>query len=100
MPTALDILVMLLGGGGIIGAFVTVLKAKPEVSRLVIGAAEGAVLVQGKVIEDLRNDMLRIALDNERCRRRENEMDIQINLLEKRIDDLERRVLDLGGTLT
>jgi len=88
----LDLLVILFSAGGVAGGLVALVKARPEAARTMVGAAEGAVLVQNGVIQSLRDEVTRIALDNERCRKREWEMEAQVMAL-------ERRVLDLGGTL-
>lgn len=51
------VIVALLGGTGIAGFFTTLLKWKPEATSVLIDAAEGAVIVQSGVIEDLNHQL-------------------------------------------
>lgn len=55
--TGLAALILGLGGGGGIAAFV---KMKPERGRIVIDAAQGAVVVQSGVMTDLRAELDRL----------------------------------------
>ena len=48
---------VLVGGGGITASIVAFIKAPKEAGNLVIKAAEGAVIVQSGVIEDLREQL-------------------------------------------
>ena len=52
------IIVALLGGTGIAGFFTTLLKWKPEATSVLVDAAEGAVIVQSGVIEDLNRQLV------------------------------------------
>jgi chromosome segregation ATPase len=53
-------IVSVLGGGGLVGAIVTAFKLKPEKNRLVVDAAEGAVIVQTGVIKSLHDELSRV----------------------------------------
>lgn len=66
--TGLAALILGLGGGGGLAAF---LKVKPERGKIVIDAAQGAVIVQSGVMADLRAelDRLKEELDESRADR-------------------------------
>lgn len=49
----------LLGASGVVGAFVAFVKLKPERESIIVTAAQGAVVVQSSVIEDLANELKR-----------------------------------------
>jgi hypothetical protein len=91
-------------GGGLLTGIVAWIKAKPEAARIAVASAEGAVVVQASVIQDLRNELTRIALENERCRAQERELREEMHIekaerlsLENRIEELENTVRRLGG---
>ncbi len=53
IPWLIAAITALLGGGGI----AAVLKARPEAGQISVTAAQGAVVVQSSVIDDLREQM-------------------------------------------
>lgn len=55
--TSAAVIIALLGGTGIAGFLTTLLKWKPEATSVLIDAAEGAVIVQSGVIEDLNHQL-------------------------------------------
>lgn len=55
-----DLVVAVLGGGGILGGIVALFKLRPEVARVTVSAAEGAVIVQTGVIENLSGEITRL----------------------------------------
>ncbi len=68
------ILIALIGGSGIAGAVATLLRWRPEKTNILISAAQGAVVVQSSVIDDLNEQM--------------TAMRGQIAALEKEVHDL------------
>lgn len=84
------------GGGGIVALF----KMRPEVSRVVISSAEGAVVVQSGVITDLRNEIsrLRTELDEERreCEERIDAQDSEIAALRETVERIDQRRKEKG----
>lgn len=88
---ALAILGVVGGGGGIVALF----KMRPEVSRVVISSAEGAVVVQSGVITDLRNEItrLRVELEEERreCEERIDAQDAEIAALRQTVNRIDQR---------
>jgi hypothetical protein len=108
--SAVQIIIALLGGGLITAATgwmkmrAEVEKTKSDAGKTLMEQAEGAVVVQGKVIEGLRDEIARIRLDNEQCRRQEMDLREQVHgqmarmqVLTDRIDELEDWVRRLGG---
>lgn len=55
--TGLVALIVGLGGGGGLAALI---KLRPERGRIVIDAAQGAVVVQATVIDDLQDELARV----------------------------------------
>lgn len=70
-----QVLVAILGSGGVIGAIVAIMKVRPEAGQIAVDAANGAIVVQTGVIDTLR---------------KENQ------LLRERMEDLESKVALLG----
>lgn len=64
----LTAIVAVLGGGGIVSSLAVLVRMRPEANRIVVDAAEGAVVVQASVIKDLREEVanLRTELRKER----------------------------------
>lgn len=71
------LIVAILGSSGLVGGIVALVKVRPESGRMIVEAAEGAVVVQSGVITALRDELadLRAALEDAReeeddCKRR------------------------------
>lgn len=72
----LQLVAILIGGGGIAGGLVALFKVRPEAARISVDAAQGAVVVQKQVIDSLRQDnedlrKLNDALEKENAELRE-----------------------------
>lgn len=89
-------IVALTAAGGLAGGITALLRVRPESGKLVVEAAEGAVVVQSGVITSLREELekLREDLDDELDRRLtcENRLD----LIEPELEHL-RAVLKRAG---
>lgn len=59
-------IITLLGGGGFLTAVVLLLKARPEMGQIVVTSAQGAVIVQTGVIENLNRELKRVNDENGR----------------------------------
>lgn len=93
----ITIVIALIGGGGLVGGIVALLRLKPDVARVTVSAAEGAVIVQSGVIKSLQDEIARLCLAEEECERRCTEMEekqkIEIEKLQialKAIEDRQR----------
>lgn len=87
-----------LGGGGLIGAVVALLKLKPEAGQITVVAAQGALVVQTGVIEQLReeNERLRARLDAiETELAKSGNLALDNYRLRQRVTELEREVKEL-----
>lgn len=58
--TGAELVIYVCGGGGILGGIVTLFKLRPEVTRVTVSAAEGAVIVQTSVIAALNSEVQRL----------------------------------------
>lgn len=60
--TLVPIVVSILGSGGLMGGIYTLLKLRPESGQIVVSAAQGALIVQTSVLNELHkeNERLRV----------------------------------------
>lgn len=100
-----SVVVSLGGLGALIGAIVALLKIRPEAGQIAVSAAQGAVIVQTHVIDNLRTEQVRlqeivegleeriISASSERNQlRTENEqLHLEVQRLELRVAELEAR---------
>ncbi len=102
--TVLSILVSLIIGlfGG--GSLVALLKVKVDKNQIVISAAQGAVIIQSGVIDDLQEELSRIKVNLTECLNELHKAEKEINLLnnslykaEHEIQVLQHQVTVLGG---
>ena len=63
----LTLVVAAIGSGGVGAGIVALIKVKPERDKLVIDAAQGAVVVQSGVIENLQREIKRLADEHLGC---------------------------------
>jgi hypothetical protein len=61
--------IMVLGGGGLITAFVALLKLRPEAGQIMVTTAQGVVIVQTGVIESLQKELKRVSDELDEVRR-------------------------------
>jgi chromosome segregation ATPase len=57
---AVSLLVLAVGGGGIVGAIVAFRKLVPERESIIVTAAQGAIVIQGSVLDELREEIDRL----------------------------------------
>jgi hypothetical protein len=91
--TALNVLTIIIGSGGIVGGIVALFKMRPETSRIVVSAAEGAVIVQSGVITSLKNEIQRLHEDHELCQDEVQELRDLLDLINER--KIQRRKLPI-----
>jgi chromosome segregation ATPase len=90
--TPAAVVIAIVGTGGIIGGLVALLKVRPETGKLIVEAAEGAVVVQAGVMRELRAEIE--ALRELEARASKRELDAT-----KREQDLRRELEDLRSEL-
>lgn len=56
--TLVGLAIAFLGGSGLVGFLTTLLKWRPERTNILVDAAQGAVVVQSGVIEDLNRQLI------------------------------------------
>lgn len=66
--STLQILAIIFGAGGAIGGLVTLLRLRSDTARTTVSAAEGAVIIQSTVIDNLRDERARLREENEELR--------------------------------
>lgn len=80
----IELISIILGGGGIAGAMVALFKVRPEAARISVDAAQGAVVVQASVITALRDE-------NERLRKHCEETDKENEHLRDMLNGIDER---------
>ncbi len=73
-------------GGGLVTAIIALYKVKPEAGQIVVTAAQGALLVQSGVIENLQKEINRLGVEVEGLKTKLGERDaiilqLQLQLL-------------------
>lgn len=76
--TYLPLIIAVIGSGGLIGGIAAFLKLRPEKDSIVVNAAQGALLVQTGIVEQLRLELERAHTRIAACEG-----------LEARVDELE-----------
>lgn len=89
------LLVGVIGSGGLIGGFIALRKIKPEIVSLSVNAAEGAVVVQTKVITTLEKEIARLQLAEQACLAKLEEFRTIVARIDER--QAERRWRELEG---
>jgi predicted RNase H-like nuclease (RuvC/YqgF family) len=72
-------------GGGLIAAVVALYKVKPEAGQIVVTAAQGALLVQTGVIENLQREIQRLGTEVESLKVKLSERDSLIMQLQTQL---------------
>lgn len=72
-------------GGGLVTAIVALYKVKPEAGQIVVSAAQGALVVQTGVIENLQKEIIRLSTE--------------IENLKKTLFDRDQLILTLQGKI-
>jgi predicted RNase H-like nuclease (RuvC/YqgF family) len=93
----INIVVAVLGAGGIAGGVTALYKLRSEKDRIVVDASKGALIVQTGVIENLNKELLRVRAEAEQLRN-ELEKERELNReLRDRLEELENKVEQLTG---
>lgn len=72
---------------GVVAAVVALFKLRPDTNRVVVSAAEGAVVVQTSVITNLQKEIERLGSDHQDCEKRvtDQKKDYQLEIAELRL---------------
>ncbi len=68
------------------GALVALLRVNVDRHKIVVQAAQGAVIVQSGVIDDLTDELARVKADGEQCRREVHELRRLVKHLEAEVE--------------
>lgn len=72
-------------GGGLVTAIIALYKVKPEAGQIVVTAAQGALLVQSGVIENLQKEITRLGTEVESLKVKLGERDSLIMQLQTQL---------------
>ncbi len=78
-----------LGGGGLFGAVIALLKLRPEAGQITVVAAQGALVVQQGVLDNVLNENKRLRDQVDALETENRELRARLILLERRLDKLE-----------
>lgn len=91
----------LLAGGGVFGAVALLLKVRPEAGQIVVQAAEGIVVMQANVINDLEKRLERAEARNaefqknyDECQRRTDACHEENEVLKEMVENFGKRLKD------
>lgn len=88
---------ILLGTGGLTTALIALLKWRPEAGQITVTAAQGAVIVQTGVIENLHKELARVEKELEEEREEKRQLIIELQDYKKRLRKLEDSFYELRG---
>lgn len=78
-------IISFIGGGGIVTAIVALYKVKPESGQIVVTAAQGALVVQTGVIDNLQKEIKRLSDEVDALKKKLSERDEQIIALQTKL---------------
>lgn len=90
LGTIVQLLIALVGSGGFVGGLYMLLKLRPEAGQITVTAAQGALIVQSGVIENLQEELSRVRADNKTLRKKVDELEEKYNKLRERTAQIEQ----------
>lgn len=103
-PELLNILITAVFSGGIVGGIVALIKVGPDRARVVVGAAQDAVIVQKSVIDTLTAEIQRLHEDKGLCEEEVEELRGLIDIINerkvnrRRAEQVQEEDSSLGGS--
>lgn len=64
---SIEIILAILGSGGLVGGFVALFMMRANRDKIIVDAAQGAVVVANGVVGTMREEMLRLRENHETC---------------------------------
>lgn len=84
--------VAVIGATGGIGGIVAFRKLRPEKDSIVVSAAQGALLVQTGLMDEMRQELARAQTRIRECESALDERDVTVRTQAQRIEELELRL--------
>jgi len=88
----LTVTITLAGGGGVLGGLYALLKLRPEAGQITVSAAQGAIIVQTGVIENLQKEITRLSQHH-------TELEMENTAQQRSIDESQATVARLRLTV-
>lgn len=112
MSDPATLIALLLGGSGILGAIAAYRKLTPERESIIVTAAQGAVVIQTTIIDELQEhvaglekrmddrdaELEAVSRDRDRYRQERDEARREVGTLRQRVSVLEGRVEELEAS--
>lgn len=86
------LVVSVIFSGGLVGGVVALLKLRPESGQIVVTAAQGAVVVQSGVIDDLRQELQNLRAERDALRAENVQLRTRVAALEQKFEALRAEV--------
>ena len=86
LPAVVGLVIAIVGGGGV----ASLIKSRPEGSKILVDAAGGVVVLQTGVITDLRNQL-------EEARSRSDRQDLALKEAQGQIEELRKHVTEMSS---
>lgn len=86
--TLIQLAIAVLGGGGLIAGIVAFLKLRPERDSIVVTAAQGALLIQSGVVDELQEQLKEMRAELNRSRSTIDEHQREVTILRREVDQL------------
>jgi anaerobic glycerol-3-phosphate dehydrogenase len=108
VPTLVPLLVAVIGAGGVVGSIAAYRKVQPEKDSIVVTAAQGALVIQAGVLDELRQELGRcheriedltreLHEETARLRRERDAARAESRRLRERVRLLEERVGEIAN---
>ena len=94
-----DAALVVVGTGGITGALYALLKWRPEAGQITVTAAQGAIVVQTGVIENLRKELSRVESDLEEERKTNLDLRYQVAGYKQQVVELTIQLEELKSRI-
>lgn len=83
--TILTIVISVIGGGGLVGGLVALLKVRPEQSQILVSTARDVVVIQREAMTDLQHRLAAVEAERDALRARVGELEANVASLQRRL---------------
>jgi uncharacterized membrane protein len=87
----INLVIAVVGSTGFFGGIYALLKLRPEAGQITVTAAQGAIIVQTGVIDNLRKELTRILEENARVIEENRVLKERLEMLENKLRALTER---------
>lgn len=85
--TVLVAAISVVGGGGLAGALVALIKVRPESGQILVKTAQDVVLIQQGAMTDMQQRLSAVEAERDRLRHRVTELETSVATLQRRVGE-------------